>query len=208
MTEPDDIPAGVDFHDPAHAQQWTDETPRKRPYRIHFFADICAALAGPPRRVLELGSGPGHLAREILSRCAITEYIALDFSPVMHGLARAHLGPLADQVTFVTRDFRTPDWTAGLTDFDAVVTMQAVHETRHKRRALPLLTQARTVLCSGGRLLYCDHYFTEGKKVGLTLDRDEQPAVLCAAGYGEIARLRDEGGMALYVAKHTDTNSH
>ena len=85
--------------------------------------------------------------------------------------------------------------------------MQAVHETRHKRRALPLLTQARTVLRPGGHLLYCDHYFTEGKKVGLTLDRDEQPAVLRAAGFTEVTLIRDEGGMALYVARHTDTNS-
>lgn len=86
--------------------------------------------------------------------------------------------------------------------------MQAVHETRHKRRALPLLTQARTVLGPHGRLLYCDHYATERQKVGLMLDRDEQPAVLRAAGFAEITRLRDEGAMALYVARPTDTNSH
>ena len=64
--------------------------------------------------MLELGSGPGHLAREILTRCAITDYVALDFSPVMHGLARDHLGALAARVTFTTRDFRHPTWTADL----------------------------------------------------------------------------------------------
>jgi SAM-dependent methyltransferase len=198
--DPEDVPTSVDFHDPAHARRWTDETPHKRPWRTSFFAEFCTALRGTQLRVLELGSGPGHLAREILTRCDVAEYIALDFSSAMHDLAREHLGELASRVSFVTRDFRTPDWTAGLSGLDAITTMQAVHETRHKRRALPLLAQARTILRPGGQLLYCDHYFVDGKKPGLTLDRAEQPEVLRAAGYSRVTLLRDEGGMALYAA--------
>lgn len=174
--------------------------PRKRPWRTSFFAEFCAALSGAHLHILELGSGPGHLAREILTRCDVAEYLALDFSDPMHDLAREHLGDLASRVTFVARDFRAPDWTAGFSGLDAVVTMQAVHETRHKRRALPLLSQARTILRPGGRLLYCDHYFEDGKKAALLLDRAEQPEVLRAAGYSRVELLRDEGGMALYAA--------
>ncbi|HEX2689772.1 MAG TPA: class I SAM-dependent methyltransferase [Kofleriaceae bacterium] len=199
--EPEDVPTSVDFHDPAHARQWTDETPRKRPWRTSFFAEFCTALPGMQLRILELGSGPGHLAREILCRCNVAEYLALDFSGAMHDLAHEHLGELASRVTFITRDFRTPDWTAGLSALDAVVTLQAVHETRHKRRALPLLSQARMILRPGGQLLYCDHYFNDGKKPGLFLDKAEQPEMLCAAGYSRVDLLRDEGGMALYVAR-------
>ena len=203
--EPEDVPTSVDFHQAAHARQWTDETPRKRPWRSSFFAEFCTALRGTQLHVLELGSGPGHLAREILTRCDVAEYLALDFSDAMHDLAREHLGDLASRVTFVTRDFRAPDWTAGLSALDAVVTMQAVHETRHKRRALPLLAQARTLLRPGGQLLYCDHYFDhhfgDGKKPGLLLDRAEQLEVLRAAGCSRVELLRDEGGMALYAAR-------
>jgi SAM-dependent methyltransferase len=198
--EPEDVPTSVDFHDPAHARQWTDETPRNRPWRVSFFAEFCNALSGRQLRILELGSGPGHLAREILTRCDVAEYLALDFSNAMHDLAREHLGELTSRVTFVTRDFRAPEWTTDLSGFDAVVTMQAVHETRHKRRALPLLAQARAILSPGGQLLYCDHYFAEGQKPGLMLARSEQPAVLRAAGYAHVRLLRDEGGMALYAA--------
>jgi SAM-dependent methyltransferase len=198
--EPEDVPSAIDFHDPAHARRWTEETPGKRPWRVSFFAEFCTALSGPQLRILELGSGPGHLAREILTRCDVVEYVALDFSSAMHDLAREHLGELASRVTFVTRDFRAPAWIAGLSGFDAVVTMQAVHEARHKRRALPLLAQARAILRPGGQLLYCDHYFAEGHKPGLMLDRFEQPAVLRAAGYANVRLLRDEGGMALYAA--------
>src|SRR5262249_62221889 len=116
--DPEDVPTRVDFHDPAHARTWTDETPRKRPWRPRFFAAFCAALAGPRLRILELGSGPGHLAREILTRCDVADYVALDFSTPMHELAREHLGTdLAARVTFVTRDFRTPEWTHELAQF-------------------------------------------------------------------------------------------
>jgi SAM-dependent methyltransferase len=198
--EPDDVPTGVDFLDPAHARKWTEQTPLKRPWRTNFFADFCNALRGRQLRVLELGSGPGHLAREILNHCNVAEYVALDFSNPMHELAREHLRELASRVTFVTRDFRSPDWTAGLSRFDAIITMQAVHETRHKRRALPLLTQARTVLRPGGKLLYCDHYFGNGQNRALVLERLEQPEVLRAAGYSSVELVRDEGGMALYAA--------
>ncbi len=198
---PEDVPTSIDLRDPAQARQWADDTPRKRPWRTGFFAEFCTALVGKQLRILELGSGPGHLAREILTRCDIVEYVALDFSEAMHDLAREHLGEFASRITFVTRDFRTPDWTAGFSALDAIVTMQAVHETRHKRRALPLLAEARTLLRSGGQLLYCDHYFEDGKKPGLMLDRAEQPEVLRDAGFSRVELLRDEGGMALYGAR-------
>lgn len=197
----DDVPTAVDFHNPAHARTWTEETPRKRPWRTRFFAEYCRALPGAGLRILELGSGPGHLAREILTHGDVAEYVALDFAAPMHELAHAHLGPLADRVTFVTRDFRDASWCDGFAGFDAVVTLQAVHETRHKRHALPLFAQARSVLRSGGVLLYADAYAEEGRKPNLFLDRAEQPAALRAAGFAEVELLLDEGGMALYVAK-------
>ena len=198
--DPEDVPTSVDFQNPEHARQWTAETPGKRPWRTSFFAEFSKALPGRQLRLLELGSGPGHLAREILDRCDVAEYLALDFSNAMHDLAREHLGEFASRVTFITRDFRAPGWTAGFSALDAIITMQAVHETRHKRHALPLLAQARAVLRPGGQLLYCDHYFEEGKKPGLLLDRSEQPEMLRAAGYIDVVVLRDEGGMALYGA--------
>jgi hypothetical protein len=51
----------------------------------------------------------------------------------MHDLARERLGALAKKVEFVELDFRAADWPKGLGLFDCVITMQAAHETRHKR---------------------------------------------------------------------------
>jgi len=81
-----------------------------------------------PAAVLELGSGPGWLVQRILES----------------------LGPLAHRVRFVESDFTKPDWHAGLPKYHAVVTLQAVHELRHKRHAASFYKAAGSLLLSGG----------------------------------------------------------
>jgi SAM-dependent methyltransferase len=199
-SDDDDVPIRVDFRDAATARQWVEDTRVKRPYRPRFFAAFCAALAGRPAlRVLELGSGPGQLARELLLHGDVDTYVALDFSPAMHALAAAHLGELAGRVTFVTRDFREPAWPDALGTFDAIVTLQAAHETRHKRHLVPLLQRARTVLAPGGLMLYADHYLTpESRLPALAPARDDQPLALERAGFVDVQLRHEEGNMALW----------
>jgi SAM-dependent methyltransferase len=195
----DDLPIRVDFRDPATARAWIEDTRIRRPYRPRFFAAFCAALSRPQLRILELGSGPGQLAREILVHCDVQTYVALDFSPAMHAIAAEDLGELASRVTFVTRDFREPAWAADLGVFDAVVTLQAAHETRHKRHLVPLLERARTVIAIGGVALYADHYLMPDTKLPALLPaRADQPLALERAGFVEIELCYEEGGMALW----------
>lgn len=206
-----DIPSPVDFHDPAAARAWVDHTVAARPWRPQVFAafadalNAAAPISGRPVRILELGSGPGHLAAALLGACRIAQYTALDFSPAMHDLARAHIGPAAQdgKLRFLQRDFRAADWTAGLDGFDAVVTLQAAHEVRHRQHLPALLLRLRDTLAEDGLLLFCDHYAEAGsrKHPDLYLDRDEQPTALAAAGFRDIAQLLDVGGMALYHAR-------
>jgi len=202
----EDVPSPIDFHDPAQARDWEEQTVKNRPYRPHFFAAFADALNGQfqhPIAVLELGSGPGHLAEFVLANCTISRYAALDFSLAMHDLARARLTRFLGQVQFVQRDFRDAAWEAGLGHFDAVLTMQAAHETRHKRYLVPLLEASRACLAEGGLLLYCDHYWEAGigKHPDLYLEREAQPEALRRSGFTRIARIRDEGGIALYAAQ-------
>jgi SAM-dependent methyltransferase len=198
----EDVPIRVDFRDPATARTWIEETRIKKPFRPTFFAAFCAALSSRQQlRILELGSGPGQLAREILLHCDVSTYVALDWSQAMHDIAAEHLGELARRVTFVLRDFREPTWPAGLGAFDAVVTMQAAHETRHKRHVVPLLARARSLLTPGGVLLYCDGYLhPDAKLPALSFDRAEQPRALERAGFSDVNLLHDEGHHALYGA--------
>ena len=203
MTDEDqDVPIRVDHRDPATARAWLEDTRISKPFRANFRAAFCAALANRRQlRILELGSGPGELAREILLNCDVTTYVALDWSQAMHDIAAEHLGELASRVTFVVRDFREPAWPASLGTFDAIVTQQAVHETRHKRHALPLFERARPLLVPGGLLLYCDSYVVPDAKIpALFLERDDQPGVLERAGFVDVQLLHDEGNLALYRA--------
>jgi hypothetical protein len=105
-------------------------------------------------------------------------------------------------VSFVVRDFREPTWSANLGPFDAIVTQQAVHETRHRRHALPLLQRARTLLVPAGVMLYCDGYLVDPQSplAALALERADQPRVLEGAGFVDIRLLHDEGNLALYSA--------
>ena len=224
-----DVPSPIDFHDPVQARAWETDTIARKPWRPEFFAAFAAALKNnfvnfpsPPGgegrapalaqqgrtrvpgegqiSVLELGSGPGHLARVILSDCPEATYCALDFSETMHGLARERLGSLAARVQFIARDFRKPDWRQGLGPFDAVVTMQAAHELRHKRHLPKLLSRIINVLTPGGVFLYCDHYAEGGRNPDLMLTRDNQPRALEQAGFSDVRRMLDKVGMALYSA--------
>lgn len=145
----DDVPSPIDLRSMADARAWQATAMAKRPYRSEFFSRFAAAIqpSGPGApRVLELGSGPGFLAEHLLKTIPNISYFALDFSAAMHTLAIARLGPLSAQVTFIERDFKAPDWTRGLEQFDFVIAMQAVHELRHKRHAPTLHGQVRKLL--------------------------------------------------------------
>lgn len=200
---PRDVPSPIDFHDPAQARAWMERTVANRPWRPEFFRAFSAALnarSAHQLRILELGSGPGQLAASVLKNCSVSQYVALDFSAAMHGLAREEISLLSPKVKFVQRDFRKPEWNAALGKFDAVLTLQAAHETRHRDRLPDLLRRMRASLKTGGLLLYCDHYRGTLKNPILYLERQQQPRALRAAGFVHIVRLLDRGGMALYSA--------
>ncbi len=120
----------------------------------------------------------------------------------MHELAREHLGNLAAKVHYIVADFREQGWAKEIGQADAVITMQAAHEVRHKSRLPLLFRQIHETLRPSGLLLYCDHYTESGtrKSSELHLSREEQPEVLTAAGFERISLVHDEGGMALYAS--------
>jgi cyclopropane fatty-acyl-phospholipid synthase-like methyltransferase len=193
----DDVPSPIDFQSPTEAREWERTAMEKRPWRIDMFAHIADELGGR-RRVLELGSGPGFLAAHLLGRLDL-EYVALDVSAAMHELARVRLGSRA---TFVERDFLDPSWSRELGTFDAVVTMQAVHELRHKRRAPALYAQARELLAPGGLFLVCDHVVGDGGMTNesLYMTEAEQLSALHASGFTDVRLAARMHGLALIAA--------
>lgn len=185
---PEDIPSPIDLRDSADACAWAREADSRRPWREQVrgaIAGILGATAPPVHRVLELGSGPGQLAERILQSCDIESYTLFDFSQPMMDLARERVGhhPAA---RFVLGDFKQQDWARRFdAPFDAVVTMQAVHELRHKRHVPALYRQIHDVLLPGGLLLVCDHVPPDdsARLTALHSTELEQHAALAGAGF-------------------------
>ena len=190
-----DVPSGIDLRDPGDAHTWALEADAKRPWRAQVrdaFAEALGAgspVGSPARRILELGSGPGLLAERILGTCDVERYTLFDFSPPMLDMSRARVGNRAAAV-FVLGDFKQPDWTRGLeAPFDAVVTMQAVHEIRHKRHVPGLYRQVHALLRPGGVLLVSDHIPADDtpRSRALLATEEEQHAAMRSAGFERVA---------------------
>ena len=201
-----DVPSPIDLRKTDDARDWAATALLKRPWREEFFAKFVQEierLARSRPQVLELGSGPGFLAMRILEALKTAEYTAFDFSPAMHELARERLGELARQVTFLEGNFKEPDWDAALPTYDAVITMQAVHELRHKRHAPTLYQAVHRLLRPSGVFLLCDHFVGEGgmNNTSLYMTPEEHEVALVAGEFSAISEIYRKGSLVLYRAQ-------
>lgn len=203
----------VDLKDEAIARQWAAESASNKPWRPEFravFADLLRLQATAPLRILELGSGPGLLAKRVLEDVPVAEYVLFDFSEPMMRMARETLGE-RPEVSYHLGDFKLPNWPSGLDGpFDAVISMQAIHEIRHKRHVPWLYAQAGTLLRSGGTLLVSDAEPTaeHSEQVRqLASSRKEQEYAMLWAGFEQVTCHKFEHQYYLFSAKKPQTES-
>ena len=199
-----DVPSPIDLCDPIDAREW-ERTAQARPGRMQMFQAFVGQLqniAKPNPKILELGSGPGFLAEFLLDALPDLQLTLLDFSSVMHELARARLGSRAHQVRFLHSSFKSPDWYQGLDKFDAVVTNQAVHELRHKKYAEALHSRVATLLNPESPYLVCDHFFGEGGQSNdqLYMSVAEQRQALLNAGFRSVEQVQKIGTLVMHRA--------
>jgi SAM-dependent methyltransferase len=204
-----DVPSPIDFHDPAQAKAWLEDTETGKPWRAEFFTAFVDAINRAfdrPVTILELGSGPGQLAEAIVKSCQVQTYTLLDFSAAMHDLAQARLAPFKRKIQFLQLDFTRPEWIEDLGPFDVVVTQQAVHELRQWQHAPALYWQAHEVLWDGGLFLVCDHYADgpSAKNLALYMTRADQKRMLESCGFERAETLLDRGEMTLHAARKWD----
>ena len=205
----EDVPPGEDFLDSAVAAAWADAAIRKRPWRAIIFDQFVNAVlesSTPAPRILELGSGPGFLAEQVLDRCpSVASYTLLDFSEAMQEQSRRRLGRHAARTHFVHADFKIDAWPAVAGGpFDFVLSLQAVHELRHKRHAPRLYEQIQRVLSPSGELIVCDHLpemTTIPRHRLLYMSIPEQLAAFADAGFSNARVIWSEHEMAMYRAR-------
>jgi cyclopropane fatty-acyl-phospholipid synthase-like methyltransferase len=202
----EDVPYGNDWDSATEAAAYGEAADRARPWRSEIRDHIAARVAtlAPGARVLELGSGPGLLAHRVLQRCPNLEtYTLMDFSEPMLAVSRARLAAFP-AVAFVHASFKSEDWTHRVgRQFDCVVSMQAVHELRHKRHARRLYEQVHQVLAVPGLFLICDHtpFDDSPTSVALYMTEQEQQQALTDAGFsnGHVALAMN--GLILYAGE-------
>lgn len=201
-----DVPYGNDWESAAEVTAWADAADRIRPWRLRIRDAIADRIAALPAgaRVLELGSGPGFLAQRILERCpGIAGYTLLDFSEQMLALSRERLAGMA-AARFVHGSFKSGDWLTRVGQpFDCVVSMQAIHELRNKRHALPLYRQVHEALALPGLLIICDHTPLDdtARSAALYMTEQEQLQTLTAAGFVNAHIALSIDSLVVYVGE-------
>lgn len=209
----EDVPYGNDWDSATEAVAYGESADHARPWRSTIRDHIAARVAtlAPRARVLELGSGPGLLAHRVLQQCPDLEsYTLVDFSKPMLALSRERLAAFP-AASFVHQSFKSEGWARQVGGrFDCVLSMQAVHELRHKRHAQRLYEQIYQVLAVPGLFLVCDHtpFDDSAKSVALYMTEQEQRQALASAGFVNIrVELSLAGGLPLYAGERATPHS-
>ena len=208
VLQEDDVPYGNDWDSVDEAAAYGESADRARPWRSEIRDHIAARVAvlRSGARVLELGSGPGLLADRILQRCPnLKAYTLVDFSEPMLALSRQRLAAFPT-ASFVLASFKSDDWTGRVGGpFDCVVSMQAVHELRHKRHAARLYEQVHRVLAMPGLFLVCDHIPIDNspRSMALYMTEQEQQQALTGAEFANVHVELARNGLMLYAGEKT-----
>ncbi len=130
------------FADAAAAQAYAKRAARTARFMYRSALGHIVELA--PRRLLDLGAGPGLLAMEAARRLPTLEVVAVERSPAMAGVAegRVRAAGLADRVRVVTGDACDATLAADVGFFDLVVSTYCLHHFAEPVRALRVAARA------------------------------------------------------------------
>lgn len=206
-----DIPSPINLQDSLHAIQWANEASVKRPYRQEFFAYYVSQILADFKqdiRILELGSGPGFFAYELLNAKPHIHYTAVDFSSAMHTLAQQRIATIPhSQTNFIIADFKQPHWYQILQAqrFDYVVIHQALHELRHKAHTDNFhQIIAQHVLHPDGDYFITDHLATPDGQMNnheLYMNKTEHILSLKQAQFNNIQIHLEIDGLCVFQAR-------
>jgi SAM-dependent methyltransferase len=159
------VGARHEFHDAEYVQAWGDRFVPSPP-RLALFdmiLDQLRRLAVSKPNVLELGLGPGHLARHLLQRDPALHYEGLDFSAAFFAVAKRTLGDLQDRVTFTNADLTDPSWPQRLARTPhAIISTWCLHDLGSEQAVAAVYAGAYETLPRGGILVNGDFIKPDG----------------------------------------------
>lgn len=199
-----EVPSPIDLRNEKDAEKWASEANTKRPWRYEFFDRYVQRIQNLKQskvEVLELGSGPGFLAKHLLSHCQKIKYSAFDFSDAMHKLSKSKLLPSElDRSKFYLGDFKTEHWNQDVGQYDVVIIHQALHELRHKAYAEKFHQKVKMLLKPNAIYLVCDHLFAENAMQNnqLYMSQQEHLAALNQASFSQVKVVMEKSGLCLF----------
>ena len=149
-------------------------------------ASLAAALErveGPPRRVLDLGTGTGKAARAVAARFPEAKIDAVDLSPAMIEEARRLLPPeLASRVRFEVADASALPFPDGTFDLAVLLNM------------IPFFGELARVVAPGGLVIFS---FSFGPGTPIYVPPETLRARLAPLGFGRFEELAAGAGTVL-----------
>lgn len=132
-----------------------------REERFAAMLDALEGTLGSDFIALDLGCGPGALARRIADRFPRTRVLAVDLDPVLLAIADAAHGNAGGRIRWVQANLGDPAWPAALADLgvegvDAALSTTAIHWLRTGAIA-DLYRQLARLVRPGGIVLNGDH---------------------------------------------------
>ena len=159
------VGAQHEFHDATFVQGWADRFVPTPP-RIALFELILERISTPDlpnAHVLELGLGPGYMARHILERNPGLSYEGLDFSEVFFDVARKTIGRYMPRVKLTKADLMDQAWPHSLSrQPGAIVSTWALHDLGGQQAVADVYARCHEVLPEGGVLMNGDFIKPDG----------------------------------------------
>src|SRR4051812_37071033 len=157
------VGAQHEFHDAAFVQGGGGRFAPPPP-RIALFDLILHHISNLPNsHVLELGLGPGYMARHILERNQVITYEGLDFSEVFFDVARKTIAELMPRMTLTRSDLMDQAWPRSLSrPPGAIISTWALHDLGSQQAIADVYARCYEVLPAGGVFLNGDFIKPDG----------------------------------------------
>lgn len=162
------------YDTPRAVRDYVDRLNNNWPERPQVMNHIVAqidALNVPQLAVLELCCGAGLLAATLLDALPSARYVGIDVNPSFLDAARERLHPWRDRATLLCSDLNRDGWLHDLADsgapapFDAVVSMQSLHDLGGEPEVARIYAMAQQVLRPGGLFLNADLIVEPGEEL-------------------------------------------
>jgi SAM-dependent methyltransferase len=153
------VGAKHEFHDADFVRGWANRfvPTRERLELFDMILDQVSRPGLPNAHVVELGIGPGYMARHLLERNPVISYEGLDFSDAFFEIAKETVGDLAHRVTLTKADLMDQGWPEKLSRTPgAIISTCALHDLGSQQAVADVYARCYETLPQGGVLVNGD----------------------------------------------------